>query len=307
MKTIGRLIIVLLIVGFLISCGPGAIAPDDDRDGYDNRDDNCPEVSNPGQEAKDGDGVGDSCDDDQDEPSEENQEEPVVTEEVVQEIVKVEDTKHVVEVQGATNDLKNCITGEPITDPVLPQQDADFVWAEWVVVNGEWVLQFSVQCPGVDTFEPVDDPGVDILQLDFTPPSESAPDRFMADVILGGPGPARQENFSFAVTLDLLGDGRVTQVFTVDDYDGRLLESQLDPSTGESMLSNVDFSLEEITHNGIPATRVGFDFFIPDLPDRVRGMNMHSFRTMNEGDSKNYDYMFAMFHPPITTTDGSAE
>ncbi|HEX7045966.1 MAG TPA: thrombospondin type 3 repeat-containing protein [Gammaproteobacteria bacterium] len=64
-----------VLVTFLTACGgsddngpapnpPGPVVEDDDNDGVENDDDNCPSVANSGQEDDDGDGIGNACDDD---------------------------------------------------------------------------------------------------------------------------------------------------------------------------------------------------------------------------------------------------
>lgn len=55
--------IVVLTLSMLVSCSnDDAPLPDTDGDGVVDKDDNCPETSNPDQEDTDGDGIGDACD-----------------------------------------------------------------------------------------------------------------------------------------------------------------------------------------------------------------------------------------------------
>ena len=365
-----------------------------------------------------------------------------------------EKTRKVVQVQGETDDIKFCSTGELVGKSAPAHQDADYVWASWETVNGENVLRFNARFPGVDTIQPaiwggfeiynpsrpvsedhegyifnsignfqlgflageamftprlnevdddghwqnipkppfsgfvhdniisvdvpgvlvppdgnfyfytddgsycdsvgldsnnqptgvipyggpsliftppnfnepasvlpltmydlpggaqacdtgeaIDDPGVDIRQVDFTFPSE---DSLNVDVYLGDPGPAKLDNFSLAVTLDLFYDVNYSQIYTVEFHAGEWVRSRLDPTTGALIDSDTGFNMKESTLNDLPVTKVAFEIPLADLPAQVDGINVFSFRTFEEGDPKHCDYMLGLFQPPFVI-GGSTE
>jgi hypothetical protein len=363
-----------------------------------------------------------------------------------------EKTKAVVNLQGATGDLKSCSTGEPVGDAAPVQQDADHVWVSWENVGGEYVLRFNARFPGVETIDPpiwggfeiynpsrpvsedhegyifnavgnfqlgflagvttftprlnevndaghwqnipnppfsgfvhgnvisvdlpgylvppdgkfyfytddgstcdsvgldadgqptgvipaggplinlptpnldapdvlprtifdlpanpidcatgelVDDPGVDIRQVDLSNPSG---DSLNIAVVLGDPGPARLDNFSFAVSLSLFSDAKNPVLYTQQFHAGEVTRSRQNPITGDLMESGAGFTMKEGTLFGTPVTTVSFELPIDELPAQIDGLNVFSFRAMNEGDPRHCDYTLGLFQPPLLTGTGS--